>query len=114
MKNPIYPAAMLLLATLAANADSQSQPAQQSSANRTTGDKTVKLCDNKTTVMVPNDAPKTRAEGQRISDALMAQWKAGNPNNDWVQGEVEESADRDQGLSPEPARVKEPELAETV
>jgi len=89
MKNPIFPAAMLLAATLAANADSQSQPAEQSSATRTTGDKTVKLCDNKTTVQVPNDAPKTRAEGQRISDALMAQWKASNPNSDWVQGEVE-------------------------
>jgi thiosulfate dehydrogenase len=89
MKNPSFPAAMLLAATLAANADSQSQSAQQSSVTRTADDKTVKLCDNKTTVQVPNDAPKTRAEGQRISDALMAQWKAGNPNNDWVQGEVE-------------------------
>ena len=89
MKNAIFSAAMLLAAMLAANADSQTQPAEQSSATRTTGDKTVKLCDNKTTVQVPNDAPKTRAEGQRISDALMAQWKASNPNSDWVQGEVE-------------------------
>ena len=89
MKNPIFPAAMLLAATLAANADSQSQSAEQSSATRTTGDKTVKLCDNRTTVQVPNDAPKTRAEGQRISDALMAQWKEANPDSKWVQEEVE-------------------------
>jgi thiosulfate dehydrogenase len=89
MKNPIFPAAVLLVATLTAGADSQSPTGQQSSVTGTSGDKTVKLCDNKTTVQVPNDAPKTRAEGQRISDALMAQWKASNPNNDWVQGEVE-------------------------
>ena len=89
MKNAIFSAAMLLAATLSANADSPSQPAQQPPATRTTGDKTVKLCDNKTTVQVANDAPKTRAEGQRISDALMAQWKASNPDKNWVQGEVE-------------------------
>ncbi len=49
----------------------------------------MKLCDNKTTVQVPNDAPKTRAEGQKISDALMAQWKEANPGSNWVQAEVE-------------------------
>jgi thiosulfate dehydrogenase len=89
MKNAIFSAAMLLAAMLTANADSQSQPAQQPTVTRTTGDKTVKLCDNKTTVQVSNDAPKTRAEGQKISDALMAQWKAGNPGKDWVKSEVE-------------------------
>jgi cytochrome c553 len=89
MKNPIFLAMMLLAATLTAKADNQSPPAQQSSVTRTSGDKTVKLCDNKTTVQVSNDAPKTRAEGQKISDALMAQWKASNPNSDWVKGEVE-------------------------
>jgi len=36
-----------------------------------------------------NDAPKTRAEGQKISDALMAQWKATNPDTKWVKEEVE-------------------------
>jgi thiosulfate dehydrogenase len=49
----------------------------------------VKLCDNKTTVQVPNDAPKTPAEGQKISDALMAQWKEANPEFQLGQGEVE-------------------------
>jgi thiosulfate dehydrogenase len=82
-------ALILLASTLAAKADSQSPPPQQSSAAPASGSKTVKLCDNKTTVQVPNDAPKTRAEGQKISDALMAQWKETNPNNNWIQGEVE-------------------------
>jgi thiosulfate dehydrogenase len=82
-------ALILLASTLAAKADSQSPPPQQSSTAPASGGKTVKLCDNKTTVQVPNDAPKTRAEGQKISDALMAQWKETNPNNNWIQGEVE-------------------------
>jgi thiosulfate dehydrogenase len=81
--------ALLLASTLAAQADSQSPSPQQSPGTPPAGSKTVKLCDNKTTVQVPNDAPKTRAEGQKISDALMAQWKATNPNSHWVQGEVE-------------------------
>jgi hypothetical protein len=70
-------------------ADSQSPSSQQSPATLAPGSKTVKLCDNKTTVQVPNDAPKTRAEGQKIADALMAQWKTTNPNNRWIQEEVE-------------------------
>jgi thiosulfate dehydrogenase len=82
-------ALMLLASTLAAKADSQSSSPQQSAATPAAGSKTVKLCDNKTTVQVANDAPKTRVEGQKISDALMAQWKATNPDSNWVQGEVE-------------------------
>jgi thiosulfate dehydrogenase len=82
-------ALILVSATLAATADSQSPSPQQSPATAGPGSKTVKLCDNKTTVQVPADAPKTRAEGQKISDALMAQWKEANPGNDWVQAEVE-------------------------
>jgi thiosulfate dehydrogenase len=82
-------ALILLASTLAAKADSQSPPPQQPGATPASGSKTVKLCDNKTTVQVPSDAPKTRAEGQKISDALMAQWKETNPNNNWIQGEVE-------------------------
>src|SRR5271156_6033544 len=89
MKNLKFLVLILLSSTLAAKADSQSPSPQQSPATPAPDSKTVKLCDNKTTVQVPNDTPKTRAEGQRISDALMAQWKATNPNNDWVQGEVE-------------------------
>ena len=83
------PGTLLLASTLAAKADSQGPSSQQSPTTPAAGSKTVKLCDNKTTVQVPSDTPKTRVEGQKISDALMAQWKASNPNNDWVQGEVE-------------------------
>jgi thiosulfate dehydrogenase len=89
MKNPKILALILLSSTLAAKADNQGQSPQQSPATPAQGSKAVKLCDNKTTVQVANDAPKTRAEGQKISDALMAQWKATNPNSSWVQGEVE-------------------------
>jgi thiosulfate dehydrogenase len=89
MNNPTFLALILLASALAAKADSQSAAPQQSPAAPASGSKTVKLCDNKTTVQVSNDAPKTHAEGQKISDALMAQWKATNPNNDWVKDEVE-------------------------
>jgi hypothetical protein len=88
MKYPSFLALILLASALTARAD-QSAPPQQSPATPAAGSKIVKLCDNKTTVKVANDAPKTRAEGQKVSDALMAQWKATNPNNNWVQGEVE-------------------------
>ena len=89
MNNPSFLALILLASALAAKADSQSAAPQQSPAAPASGSKTVKLCDNKTTVQVLNDAPKTRAEGQKISDALMAQWKASNPNTNWVRDEVE-------------------------
>jgi len=89
MNNFKFLALILLASTPATNAGSQSVPPQQSTAAPSSGSKTVKLCDDKTTVQVANDAPKTRAEGQRISDSLMAQWKATNPDTHWVQGEVE-------------------------
>jgi thiosulfate dehydrogenase len=89
MNNPSLLALILLASALAAKADSQSVAPQQSPATAAPGSKTVKLCDNKTTVEVPNDAPKTRAEGQKISDALMAQWQEANPGSNWVQAEVE-------------------------
>jgi cytochrome c len=89
MNNSSLLALILLASTLAAKADSQSAAPQQSPAAPASGSKTVKLCDNKTTVQVSNDAPKSRAEGQKISDALMAQWKATNPDSKWVQEEVD-------------------------
>jgi thiosulfate dehydrogenase len=89
MNIPSFLALILLASALAAKADSQSAAPQQSPATAAPGSKTVKLCDNKTTVEVPNDAPKTRTEGQKISDALMAQWKEANPGSNWVQAEVE-------------------------
>jgi thiosulfate dehydrogenase len=89
MNSSRFLAAILLASTLAATADAQNAAPQQSAATPASGSKTVKLCDNKTTLQVSNDAPKTRAEGQKISDALMAQWKATNPDSKWVQEEVE-------------------------
>ncbi|MDB6082590.1 MAG: hypothetical protein JWN43_471 [Gammaproteobacteria bacterium] len=92
MKNPAFLTLVLLASTLAARADnsaSSNSPPQQSPATAASGTKTVKLCDDKTTVQVSNDAPKTHAEGQKISDALMAQWKETNPNSTWEQGEIE-------------------------
>src|ERR1700735_1726421 len=53
------------------------------------GTKVVKLCDNKTTVEISNDTPKTTAEGKKIADALMAQWESKHPDNKWVAEEVE-------------------------
>jgi hypothetical protein len=47
----------------------------------------VKLCDNKTTTTVAADAPRTRANGQAIADALMAQWREANPDTGWVEEE---------------------------
>jgi len=89
MNNLSFLALILLASALAAKADSQSAAPEQPPATAAPSSKTVKLCDNKTTVEVPNDAPKTRAEGQKISDALMAQWKEANPGSNWVQAEVE-------------------------
>jgi thiosulfate dehydrogenase len=89
MKNLNVLAPILLSSMLAAAADSQTTSAQQSPAVPVGSSKTVKLCDNKTTVEVPNDTPKTPAEGQKISDALMAQWKEANPKSNWEQAEVE-------------------------
>lgn len=89
MKNLQFLALILLASVSTPKADGQSTSPQQSPVTPASASKTVKLCDNKTTVQVSNDAPRTRAEGQMISDALMAQWKASNPNNNWVQGEVE-------------------------
>src|ERR1700675_4436595 len=89
MKNLLILALILLASALAANADTQGTAPQQSPVTPASGRKTVKLCDHKTTVQIHTDTPKTRADGQKISDALMAQWKASNPNTNWVQGEVE-------------------------
>ncbi len=88
MNNLRFLVLMLLASAFVAKADTQVATPQPSLPTPVSGSKAVKLCDNKTTVQVPNDAPKSRAEGQKISDALMAQWKAGNPNNNWIQGEV--------------------------
>jgi hypothetical protein len=49
----------------------------------------VKLCDDETTVQIAADTPKTRAEGQKIADALMSQWQQKHPDQDWIARERE-------------------------
>jgi hypothetical protein len=49
----------------------------------------VKLCDDETTVQIAADTPKTRAEGQKIADALMSQWQRKHPDQDWIARERE-------------------------
>ena len=52
----------------------------------------VKLCDDETTTRVAADTPKTRAEGQKIADALMSQWQRKHPEQDWMTRERERHA----------------------
>jgi thiosulfate dehydrogenase len=80
---------LLAAAVGATTSAADTAPTPQQSPTPAAGTKTVKLCDDKTTVQVANDAPKSKAEGQKISDALMAQWKETNPNSAWEKGEIE-------------------------
>ena len=52
----------------------------------------VKLCDDETTTRVAANTPKTRAEGQKIADALMSQWQRKHPEQDWITAERERHA----------------------
>lgn len=79
---------LALAAAAAAAVNAQSSSGTSSSA-APQGGKLVKLCDNQTTVRVPSGTPKTRAEGQKISAALMAQWEAKHPGNTWVSEELQ-------------------------
>lgn len=49
----------------------------------------VELCDGETSVEVAKDGPKSAEEGQKIADALMAQWRRKNPDSDWIAAEHE-------------------------
>jgi thiosulfate dehydrogenase len=51
----------------------------------------VLLCDNKTKVAIAADTPRTPQNGQRVAQALMAQWKNKNPAvaKDWMAEEKE-------------------------
>ena len=79
----------LVLVTLAAPALADGPSSSANPPTTLNGSKVVKLCDNKTTVEVSNDTPKTPAEGKKIADALMAQWESKHPDNKWVAEEVE-------------------------
>lgn len=49
----------------------------------------VQLCDGETSVAVAAGAGRTREDGQKIADALMAQWQRKNPDTNWVQEELD-------------------------
>ena len=80
---------VLLLASLALAACDDPPPDETTSTEGEGEDETitVELCDNHTTVEVPADQPATRESGQRISDALMAQWFERNPDAKWGEDE---------------------------
>src|ERR1700722_4906832 len=86
MRSMALASALALAGTVAS---SQAADPPSSPVPAKVGSKEVKLCDNKTTVQVPDDTPKTAAEGQKIADSLMAQWKTKHPDSRWVAEEVE-------------------------
>src|SRR5678816_3904528 len=47
----------------------------------------VKLCDNKTTVTIAADAPRTTENGEKVAQALMDQWLRANPGSNWIEEE---------------------------
>jgi thiosulfate dehydrogenase len=49
----------------------------------------VELCDGETTVQIAANTAKTRDDGQKIADDLMAQWRRKNPEADWIAAERE-------------------------
>lgn len=44
----------------------------------------VRLCDGETSVSVPSDLERTRANGQTIADELMTEWRRKHPEEEWV------------------------------
>jgi len=77
--------AIAVLAPLAFGACRGDEPSPPPAAEKAKkGDNTtVQLCDGKTTVDIPAGMEKTRANGQAVADALMAQWRQKNPGGDW-------------------------------
>jgi cytochrome c553 len=85
MRGHVRHACVLALCTLAGCGADEKKPTPAKN-----GETVVKLCDNKTTTTVPA-GPATPEQGQKISDALMARWKAEHPGVDW---EAEERKSR--------------------
>src|SRR5512147_1163655 len=72
-------------------ASSQKSPQSQTAAQPSPGKEgtEVTLCDGETTTTAPANMERTRENGVKISDALMAQWKRKHPDTDWVAQERE-------------------------
>lgn len=51
----------------------------------------ITLCDDETQTVIAGDLPTTNADGQRVANVLMAQWKEKHPETDW---EAEERKSR--------------------
>lgn len=83
----------VILAGVVVTASTHAGPGDASSAAQGAppGTKEVRLCDNQTTIRVAQNVPATRANGQRIAQALMTKWAAKNPAaaKDWVAEETE-------------------------
>ena len=89
---------ILSLALVAGACDSSQPPSssQKSSQSQTAAQPSpgkegtqVTLCDGETTTTVAAGTERTRDNGVKISDALMAQWKRKHPDVDWVAEERE-------------------------
>jgi cytochrome c len=52
----------------------------------------VLLCDGETKTTVDPNAPRTRENGQKIADELMAQWQRQHPEATWITAEREKHA----------------------
>lgn len=79
-----------LCVLLAGCADGGSEPSGQSKKMAAGGESTeVELCDGETKTTVPAGMERSRENGARIANALMAQWKRKNPEENWVEEERE-------------------------
>jgi thiosulfate dehydrogenase len=48
----------------------------------------VELCDGQTHVQIAANTAPTPEEGRKIADALMTEWRAKNPDTDWIAEEA--------------------------
>lgn len=67
----------------------------------------VGMCDGETSLEVKK-APETRAEGQAVSDQLMAEWKKKNPNAKWDVAAAQPPPSKEAEKAPEKAGTKPP------
>jgi thiosulfate dehydrogenase len=72
------------LAALAALASAcgNTSPAPVAAPSQPQGGTEVTLCDNTTKTTI---APGAAVDGKQVADALMAQWRAKNPDREWVE-----------------------------
>lgn len=87
MRNTIALSGALGLALAASSCGPKS--ADTAPATKAAGDDQieVKLCDDHTTTEIPADMERTRENGQKVADSLMAQWRRANPDVPWEQQE---------------------------